>query len=270
MFRRSRKAKMEVSYFIAIALGIILLFIVGYYVLYKKVGGTAAGAVPLCNSDIQRCACFFTTGHCPSVYVSKKENSEMCPPDGWNCVDDESYRAGIENAKRTDNFGTCCQGPIGKVSPIRLKSYGTEGGESLCGNGVVDPGEECDARASLTECGGSSGHFTCGTPGTSSECRCIPFEEPAPTAADAYGVPTLASRGVTVDCTRIDECSDYTTDLICYHDPCGIGRCVSWFSGCDKNRFLRCDSCPGSCSMSDYCSGSDFSALRAKNPCGCR
>jgi hypothetical protein len=42
-----------------------------------------------------------------------------------------------------------------------------------CGNLVVDPGEECDIQASLTECNGQQGTFTCGEPGTPDACKCV-------------------------------------------------------------------------------------------------
>lgn len=177
MFRRSKKAKMEVSYFIAIALGIILLFVVGFFIIYKKIGGTAGAAMPLCNTPIQKCACFFRGDKCPDFYSSMTRDSMMCPPDNWGC-DDNTYSDLLKRAKDQDVKGTCCQGPTGTISPVRLKSYRTGGEESLCGNGIVDSGEECDEQASLTECGGRQGYFTCGTPGTANECMCIPYQEP--------------------------------------------------------------------------------------------
>ena len=214
---------------------VLVLVIVGLsiWIAYEKFFKTGKSVGLECNSPVMKCACFFRGDRCPDTYELKSAESKMCPPDGSNCNSEENYRTFLkaERDKGDDGrFGTCCQAPSSKVSPSRFKGY-----EAAPAGPSVQP---------ITAPGASA-------------------------ATDAHGVETLQARGITVDCTDIDDCNDYNTDFVCYHDPCGIGRCVSYFSGCDKNRFSSCNDCPSSCTMSDYCTGSDFDALRSKNPCQC-
>jgi hypothetical protein len=224
---------------IVMAIIILLAILIVAVVIIMKYRDTAGNVGIGCNSEnFGYCGCFFKTHTCPSEYAGKDLNSKLCPPDTVDCTD-QTYGARMDEANKNAKalgreeqkkaYGTCCLGPL-PVSKTRLIGY--EGATAAEPQAVTAPG-------------GASG-------------------------TDSYGVPTLASQGVTVDCTRIDECEDYNTDLICYHDPCGVGRCVSFFSDCNnKNSFSECDDCPSSCTMSRYCQGADFTALRQKNPCRC-
>lgn len=123
---------MEISYFIAIAIGVILLFIVGYYIVYKQIGGktTEAGKIgSLCNTQQMHCGCFFTNSRCPAD-TAMSATSKQCPADSNKCtqsnyeglVADAQAQAKTKKTKSEQDayYGTCCIVDMSQVSESRL------------------------------------------------------------------------------------------------------------------------------------------------------
>lgn len=147
--RRLRKSKRGiggVGFFIAVVIGVLLIWVVGYEIVYKKIGvGTsdATKSFTECNSDLHKCACFFTTGRCPSdatIPIGTKK-TDKCPPDYIRC--DQSTFADLVK-KKDDAEGTCCiLDPNKPISESRLNQPKEEPKPGETGGSNVQTDVDC-------------------------------------------------------------------------------------------------------------------------------
>jgi hypothetical protein len=125
------------KYFVGLVIAVLLIWVVGYEIVYKKIGGGTSDATKSfteCNSDLKKCACFFTTGRCPSdatIPIGTKK-TDKCPPDGIPC-DQSNFAQRLKDYKGQQ--GTCCiLDPNKPISESRLNqpketpTAGTGGG----------------------------------------------------------------------------------------------------------------------------------------------
>jgi hypothetical protein len=137
---RDKNGKISIEYMIAIAIGLIILFVIGYSIVVKKSGGILSRAIPICNTDWQRCACFYHDG-CPSQTTGRIYDTEICPPDEVKCdMKAKAVKEGFFSKKLTGDpgninfelqeakkakrgYGTCCQGKLKDVSHVAYKTY---------------------------------------------------------------------------------------------------------------------------------------------------
>lgn len=137
-----------VGFFIAVVIGVLLIWVVGYEIVYKKVGGGASEATKSfteCNSELRKCACFFTTHRCPSdatlpIGTKKTDN---CPADYRTC--NPSDFAEIMKDKPEGEEGTCCVlDPDKPISPSLLNQPEQTGEEGEGAGGGAGDDMDCD------------------------------------------------------------------------------------------------------------------------------
>jgi hypothetical protein len=138
---------------IVMAIVIILAILIVSIVIIMKYSATGGNVGLGCNNEkFGYCGCFFRTHRCPDGYISKDQNSKLCPQDSATCTED-SYSQLLEttktNAKKMSKeqqktaYGTCCLGEL-PVSRTRLNGY--EGATSAPDSSITAPGGSADSK----------------------------------------------------------------------------------------------------------------------------
>jgi len=154
----------------------------GAYVRCARAAARVALANRSCLGAVVRCAARSTCGKPGAVaccqtsakgttHASLKRNADLCraPRGGSACV---SPHASLCDACTA---GGCATLPTPTPAPTPDPTATPPPGPTPspgCGNGIVDPGEECDGATCSATLNGETVVSTCGAPGTIHACEC--------------------------------------------------------------------------------------------------
>lgn len=126
-FRRAVSTPIQIVGIVIIVLIVVGVLIFGPIRLLRK-GSSDVGRFTACNTQLQKCACFFEDNFCPTDSQSEVKNSEDCPSEGYpeltgGCAAAGVYEKLLKRARsesdkvKKDNpeqaklyFGSCCIG----------------------------------------------------------------------------------------------------------------------------------------------------------------